>query len=111
MKLENLTNLIHDEAKKIAKTTDEEKIIYYDMLLRDIIALSLSLRHQDSANMKTAGNKMLRNLQYILDEHSDLHRIISELHFDSGENISKDKEVIENTSAHCEFLDLCHNSN
>lgn len=108
MQLENLTEIIHEEAKKLAKTNDKAEISHYDMLLRDIIALSLSLRHQDSENLRIAGNKMLRNLQWILDECSDLHSIISELHHESGGSFSKDNEVIKNTSAHIEFLGLCN---
>lgn len=110
MQLENLTNLIHEEAKKLAKTTDNSEISHYDMLLRDIIALSLSLRYQGDENLRIAGNKMLRNLQWILNENSGLHRIITDLHMESGGNISKDKEVIKNTTAHIEFLNLCRNS-
>lgn len=67
MQLENLTNIIHEEAIKLAKTNDKADISHYDMLLRDIIALSLSLRHQDSKNLRVAGNKMLRNLLWILN--------------------------------------------
>ncbi|HHP1264147.1 hypothetical protein CIW60_09670 [Enterobacter roggenkampii] len=107
MKLDNLSTLIHDEAKKLAKTKSEPEISHYDMLLRDVIALSLSLRHQKSTTMRIAGNKMLRNLQLILKEGSDLHTAISELHHDAGESMTKDKHVIDRIYPHIEFLDLC----
>ena len=108
MQFEKLPNIIHKEAIKLAKTNNEADISHFDMLLKDIIALSLSLRHQDSDNLRIAGNKMLRNLLWILDERSDLHDIISELHHESGGNVSQDNEVIKNTFAHIEFLSLCN---
>lgn len=107
MKLDNLSTLIHDEAKKLAKTKSEPEISHYDMLLRDVIALSLSLHHQESSTMKLAGNKMLMNLQWVLKEGSDLHTAISELRHDAGESITKDKHIIDKIHPHIEFLDLC----
>ncbi|MGR6275411.1 hypothetical protein ACU5SM_07470 [Escherichia coli] len=107
MKLDNLSALIHDEAKKLSKTKSEPEISHYDMLLRDVIALSLSLRHQESTAMRLAGNKMLRNLQWVLKDGTDLHTAISDLHHDAGESIAIDKHVIDTIHPHIEFLDLC----
>lgn len=106
MKLGNLTTLIHNEVKSLAKTNDEAEISHYEFLLRDIIALSLSLRHQGSKDLIKAGNKMLLNLQRTLDEKSDLHKIIAEIHKDSGGNAAKDKEIVAHIAPHIEFNGL-----
>lgn len=103
MTKKKLNQMLEDEAILLCPLKDKAAVFDYELLLKDIVSLSLYLQHEDSQAVKNAGAKMMSNLMRIFDNRPAIKTAIANVQEKAGKNYEADKAVALSLSAHSEF--------
>jgi len=102
----NLDQLLEAEAALLCPVKEKGAVINYELLLKDIVSLSLYLQHEDSQAVKHAGEKMMRNLIRVFESRPAFALALANIKEKAGEDYEVDKAIALSISAHTEFNSL-----
>lgn len=106
MKKKKLNQMLEDEAILLCPLKDKATVIDYELLLKDIVSLSLYLQHEDSKASKNAGAKMMSNLMGIFKNRPAIKTAIANVQGKAGEDYEADQALALSLCAHSEFNQL-----